>query len=124
MGAAHSNGKICYVEIPSSDIARSAEFYKRVFGWRVRKRDDGSTAFDGTTGQVSGPWVLGRPPAERPGLLLYVLVDSVAATIDAVVANGGVIEQPIGVDAPGDCGKIPRSGRECDWAVPTTRVTS
>ena len=100
MGAAHTNGKICYVEIPASDIARSAEFYKRVFGWHVRKRGDGSTAFDDTTGQVSGAWVLGRPPAERPGLLLYVMVDSVAATMDAVVANGGVIIQPIGVDAP------------------------
>jgi len=28
------------------------------------------------------------------------MVDSVAATIDAVVANGGEIAQPIGVDAP------------------------
>src|SRR5215472_10910019 len=100
MGSAHTNGKICYVEIPASDIARSAEFYKRVFGWHVRKRGDGSTAFDDTTGQVSGTWVLGRPPAERPGLLLYVMVDSVAATVDAVVASGGEIVQPIGGDAP------------------------
>ncbi len=29
-----------------------------------------------------------------------VMVDSVAATIDAVVANGGEIVQPIGADAP------------------------
>ena len=28
------------------------------------------------------------------------MVDSVAATIDAVVAHGGVIVQPIGADAP------------------------
>jgi len=28
------------------------------------------------------------------------MVDSVAATIDAVVANGGVLVQPIGADAP------------------------
>lgn len=100
MGPTDTNGKICYVEVPASDIARSAEFYKEVFGWRVRKRGDGSTAFDDTTGQVSGAWVLARPPAERPGLLLYVMVDSVAATIDAVVANGGEMVQPIGADAP------------------------
>jgi len=101
MDAAHTNGKICYVEIPSGDIARSPEFYKRVFGWHLRKRGDGSTAFDDTTrGQVSGAWVLGRPPAEEPSLLRYVAVVSVAATIAAVVANGGVIVQPIGVDAP------------------------
>lgn len=28
------------------------------------------------------------------------MVDSVAATIDAVIANGGEIVQPIGADAP------------------------
>jgi predicted enzyme related to lactoylglutathione lyase len=100
MGPTRVNGKICYIEVPASDVARSAEFYKRVFGWHVRKRGDGSTAFDDTTGQVSGTWVLGRPPAERPGLLLYVMVDSVAATMDVVVANGGEIVQPIGGDAP------------------------
>ena len=95
-----ANGKVCYIEIPTTDIARSAEFYQRVFGWGVRRRGDGSTAFDDTTGEVSGSWVLGRPPAAVPGLLVYIMVDSVAATVDLVVANGGEIVQPIGVDAP------------------------
>jgi predicted enzyme related to lactoylglutathione lyase len=95
-----TNGKICYIEIPATDIARSADFYKRVFGWSIRKRGDGSTAFDDAVGQVSGTWVLGRPPASTPGLLVYIMMDSVAATIDAIVANGGEIVQPIGADAP------------------------
>ena len=79
-----ANGKICYIEIPTTDIARSAEFYKRIFGWNVRTRGNGSTAFDDTTGQVSGSWVLKRPPSSQPGLLIYVMVDSVAATIELV----------------------------------------
>ena len=29
-----ANGKICYIEIPSTDVARSADFYTRVFGWQ------------------------------------------------------------------------------------------
>jgi predicted enzyme related to lactoylglutathione lyase len=95
-----ANGKICYVEMPATDIGRSAEFYKRVFGWNVRQRGDGRTAFDDAVGQVSGSWVLGRAPAASPGLLVYVMVDSVAATLDAIVANGGEIVQPIGADAP------------------------
>jgi len=94
------NGKICYVEIPSIDVARSATFYETVFGWGIRKRGDGSTAFDDGVGEVSGTWVTGRPPSGQPGLLIYIMVDSVEATIDAVVANGGVIVQPIGGDAP------------------------
>ena len=95
-----ANGKICYIEMPASDIARSAEFYKRVFGWNVRQRGDGHTAFDDTTGEVRGSWVLRRRPASAPGVLLYVMVDSVAATVDLIVANGGEIVQPIGADAP------------------------
>lgn len=94
------NGKICYVEIPALDAARSAEFYRRTFGWRIRKRGDGATAFDDGVGEVSGACVVGRPPAATPGLMVYIMVDSVAATVEKVVAAGGVIVQPIGVDAP------------------------
>jgi predicted enzyme related to lactoylglutathione lyase len=95
-----ANGKVCYIEIPATDIARSAEFYSRVFGWNIRKRGDGSTAFDDGVGEVSGTWVLGRPPADQPGLLIYIMVDSVAATIHLIGANSGEIVQPIGADAP------------------------
>ena len=95
-----SNGKICYVEIPAADAHRSAGFYERVFGWRIRQRGDGSTAFDDTTGEVSGTWVTGRPPSPRPGLLLYVMVEDVAETLEAVIAHGGELVQPVGVDAP------------------------
>jgi predicted enzyme related to lactoylglutathione lyase len=102
------NGKICYVEIPATDIQRSASFYEAVFGWNIRRRTDGSIAFDDTTGEVSGTWITGRPSSGEPGLLLYIMVDSVAATVDAVVANGCEIVQPIG----GDPGEI--TARFCD----------
>jgi predicted enzyme related to lactoylglutathione lyase len=95
-----AHGKICYLQIPAVDISRSADFYAEVFGWRIRQRGDGSVAFDDTTGEVSGTWVVGRPPASEPGLLFYIMVDSVAATIDAVLAGGGELVQPIGADAP------------------------
>ena len=95
-----ANGKICYVEMPATDIARSADFYQKVFGWNIRKRGDGAIAFDDGVGEVSGTWVLRRPPSSQPGLLIYIMVDSVAKTIEAVTANGGEIVQPIGGDAP------------------------
>lgn len=95
-----THGKICYIEMPSTDVARSADFYKNVFGWSIRQRGDGHVAFDDGVGQVSGTWVSGRPPAAQPGLLVYIMVDSVAAAVDLVVANGGKIVQPIGADAP------------------------
>ena len=95
-----SNGKICYVEIPAVDVNVSVRFYQEVFGWQVRQRGDGSIAFDDTVGEVSGTWIAGRRPSGVPGILIYIMVDSVAAATDAVVANGGKIVQPIGMDAP------------------------
>ena len=95
-----ANGKICYIQIPTTNIAESASFYNKIFGWNIRTRGDGATAFDDGVGEVSGSWVLNRKPSPEPGLLIYIMVDNVAATIDAVVANGGVIVQPVGADAP------------------------
>jgi len=100
MAPTSANGKICYMEMPATDVARSADFYKKVFGWNIRKRGDSSIAFDDTVNEVSGAWVKGRPPQGNPGLMVYIMVDGVAATVDAIVANGGEIVQPIGVDAP------------------------
>jgi uncharacterized protein len=95
-----ADGKICYIEIPAADIARSAAFYEKVFGWNIRQRGDGRTAFDDTTGEMSGAWVQGRPPASAPGILFYIMVDNVDATLGLVVGNGGKVVQPIGADAP------------------------
>jgi predicted enzyme related to lactoylglutathione lyase len=94
------NGKICYIEIPATDVARSADFYSKIFGWNVRQRGDGATAFDDAVGQVSGAWVEGPPPASQPGFMIYIWVNSVAETVETVIANGGEIVQPIGADAP------------------------
>ena len=94
------NGKVCYIEIPAIEINTSASFYKEVFGWQIRQRGDDHLAFDDTVGEVSGTWVVGRKPSTDPGLLIYIMVDSVAAAVDAVIANGGKIVQPIGMDAP------------------------
>ena len=100
MPPTRANGKICYLEIPTADIPRSVRFYQSVFGWQTRRRGDGATAFDDGVGEVSGAWVTGRPPSPVPGLLLYVMVDSVSATVEAVIAHGGRIVQPLGADAP------------------------
>ena len=100
MPPTRANGKICYVELPAEDIEASAAFYAGVFDWQTRRRGDGHLAFDDAIGEVSGTWVTGRAPAAEPGLLLYVMVDSVAETMEKVVAHGGEIVQGIGGDAP------------------------
>ena len=94
----YRTGKICYIEIPAIDIAESAQFYQQVFGWQIRRRSDGSIAFDDTVGEVSGTWVLGRPPLTDPGLLVFIMVADAATTIEAIIAAGGTIVQPVNPD--------------------------
>ena len=94
------NGKICYIEMPATDTNLSASFYKTVFGWNIRNRGDGATAFDDTTGNVSGTWLLNRKPMTEVGLLFYIMVDDIETSIKAVIENGGKIIQPVGMDAP------------------------
>jgi predicted enzyme related to lactoylglutathione lyase len=91
----YRTGKICYIEIPATDVEQSAQFYRRAFGWQIRKRGDGSTAFDDTVNEVSGTWVLGRPIATMPGLMVYIMVGSATAAVDAVVSAGGEIVKPV-----------------------------
>lgn len=94
-----ASGKICYIEIPATDIDRSAEFYRHAFGWQVRRRGDGSIAFDDTVGEVSGTWVLDRPPSTQPGLMIHIMVADVYAAVDAVLTAGGEIVQPVDSNA-------------------------
>jgi predicted enzyme related to lactoylglutathione lyase len=95
-----TNGKVCYLEIPAIDIRRSATFYEAVVGWQSRERGDGSLAFDDGVGGVSGTWVTGRAPSATPGVLVYIMVDSIAATLSAVVDHGGEVVQPAGAELP------------------------
>jgi predicted enzyme related to lactoylglutathione lyase len=88
------DGKICYVELPAADVAVSAKFYSEAFGWESRSRGDGSRAFDDTSGAVSGAWVLGRPASREAGILVYIMVDSIEASLKKVTASGGQVETP------------------------------
>src|SRR5258708_28908152 len=93
----YGNGKICYIEIPADSIKESSAFYGTVFGWNIRTRGNGHIAFDDGIGEVSGVWVLGRKAATEPGLLVSIMVDSLAETIGKIVVNGCKIikEMPI-----------------------------
>lgn len=94
------NGKICYLELPSRNIDESVSFYGSVFGWNIRRRGDGSWAFDDIVNEVSGTWRTDRKPATELGLLVHIMVDDIETSIKAVINNGGTIVQPVGMDAP------------------------
>lgn len=89
-----SRAEIRYLQVPAADVGASASFYERALGWTVRTRGDGSTAFDDTTAELSGEWVLDRQPAGDAGVLVYIRVDDVDASLETITEEGGEIVLP------------------------------
>lgn len=86
--------EIRYLQIPAVDVDASAGFYERALGWPIRRRDDGSTAFDDSSAHVSGEWVPDRQPAGDAGVLVYMRVDDVEASLQQIVDAGGEVVLP------------------------------
>lgn len=88
-----AHGKICYLEIPANRAEDAATFYSSIFGWKVRQRGDGNLAFD-DSGSVSGTWVKAedRTPDERTRV--YIMVDSIAESLNQIQAAGGKVLTP------------------------------
>ena len=91
----YGNGKICYLEIPASNVPASSSFYADVFGWSLREHSDGTLAFDDGVGEVSGMWVTDRPPMREPGIIISIMVDDAAASVDKLTASGAEIVRPL-----------------------------
>jgi uncharacterized glyoxalase superfamily protein PhnB/predicted enzyme related to lactoylglutathione lyase len=83
--------RLCYLEVPATDVHQSAAFYEKVFGWNIRQRDGDRPSFDDATGDVSGAFVTGREISREPGLLPYIWVDSIDAILEQVTVHGGVV---------------------------------
>jgi predicted enzyme related to lactoylglutathione lyase len=94
VGLSVSRAEIRYLQVPAADVGASASFYERALGWTVRTRGDGSTAFDDTTAELSGEWVLDRQPAGDAGVLVYIRVDDVDASLETITEEGGEIVLP------------------------------
>ena len=92
------HGKICYLEIPATTAEASADFYRDIFGWTIRKRGDGALAFDDGGGVgglgVSGTWVKesDRTPDEQTRI--YIMVDDISDTLAKIAAAGGRVLTP------------------------------
>ncbi len=99
-GPHFANGKICYLELPSRDTEESSSFYQEVFGWKIRRRSDGSVAFDDGVNEVSGTWRTDRKPTSEVGMLLHIMVDDIEITMKKIIERGGTIVRPLGLDAP------------------------
>jgi hypothetical protein len=84
---------ISYIQIPAPDPLRSGEFYATVFGWNIRG-DVQHLGFDDPSGYVSGAFIAGRAVSREPGVLPYLYVDDVDATLVKAAENGGEVVTP------------------------------
>jgi uncharacterized protein len=87
------HGNVCYLEIPAITAETSADFYRGIFGWTIRKRGDGELAFD-DSGGVSGTWVKesDRTPDEQTRI--YIMVDDIQDSLNKIEAAGGRVLTP------------------------------
>lgn len=83
------SNSVSYLHIPAADPRTLAAFYAAVFGWQIR--DAPEPAFSDGSGHVIGHFVTGTP---ANGILPYIYVDSVEATLETAAAEGGHIEKP------------------------------
>ena len=80
---------ICHLEIPTTDLKRSGEFYKKLFGWDIDYGwgEDYAT-FSTGEGVLSGGG-LDRKDKITPGnIVIYVLVDDINAMLENAVKLG------------------------------------
>ena len=84
------HGKLSYVQIPAPDAALSARFYEAVFGWSIRG-SAGHVSFEDASGELIGAFIPGLAVAKEPGIFPYIYVDSVADSVQSILANGGAV---------------------------------
>jgi len=85
---------VSYIHIPATDVRRAADFYERVFGWRINGRESDRPSFDDGTGHVSGAWMKSQVVNREPGLLPYIYVEDMDTTVEKIPAFGGEIVSP------------------------------
>ena len=84
---------VSYLHIPALDAARSAAFYRDVFGWQLHG-PPGHPSFSDGTGHVIGRWVSDQGVVGADGLRAYIYVADVDDTLVAVVSHGGRVVTP------------------------------
>jgi hypothetical protein len=86
-GSVARPGGVSYLRIPARDIAESAEFYRAVFGWRLRG-DTGQPSFSDGTGHVIGHWRTDLPAAGEAGVRPYIYVTDLDDTLRKAAERG------------------------------------
>jgi predicted enzyme related to lactoylglutathione lyase len=83
------NGFICHFDIPAREPEKTAEFYKKIFEWKID-----TTSFPGyhaiETSKPPGGGIEKRDPF-TPGILVYIQVDDIPSVLEKIKASGGQV---------------------------------
>ncbi len=90
MSGVFRNNGVSFLSFPSQDSARSAEFYRNVFGWKVQVRP-GHASFEDGTGHVIGHWEPKFRAVGEAGIVPFIYVDKLEPIIERLRANGGEV---------------------------------
>ena len=85
---------INYIELPSSDIAKTKEFYGGIFGWTFTDWGPEYVSFEGA-GIDGGFRADGKVNAQAPGALVVLYSDKLEETLQQIENAGGEIVIPI-----------------------------
>ena len=90
-----AHGRLAYVQSPALDVNVSAAFYRDMFAWQIRAGSPAHLSFMDANGDIIGAFVTGRAVASDPGVIFYVYVHGLDATIEKMVAAGSrVVKAP------------------------------
>ena len=86
-------GGVSYLRIPARDVSQSADFYRTVFGWRLRGDAEAPSFSDGT-GHVIGHWRTDLAAVGQAGVLPYIYVTDLDATLRTATGRGAELVTP------------------------------
>lgn len=87
-GEAMVDGAFCHIEIPTTDMAASEEFYSGLFGWETFPMMEGYHGFstpDGFGGALSAM----NPVAEESGPVIYIYCTDIDSMLPRIESAGG-----------------------------------
>jgi predicted enzyme related to lactoylglutathione lyase len=80
---------ICHIEIPCTDLNKAARFYGDVFGWETQMIPEMDYAVYKAPDGVGGGFSKSARISDEAGIMLYIEVEDIPATLKKIEASGG-----------------------------------
>jgi uncharacterized protein len=89
--------RFTHFELATTDLEKTAAFYRNVFGWHIQKWEGPVDYWLVTTGDTSTPGINGglmQTDGSMTGTINTIEVEDIDAAIAKVLANGGEVVLP------------------------------